>query len=74
MKTSDEMLEELGYKKKYSNMQWYIKKLFKNNYTQIIFDVIDKTVATSNEKNEAINLNMQELQAIYKKCEELKWI
>ena len=60
-KTADELLEELGYKKKYLNIQWYIKKLFKNNYTQIIFDVIDKTVAASNNKNEAINLDMQEL-------------
>lgn len=75
MKTADEMFEELGYEKKYlntQNIQWYIKKLFKNNYTQIIFDVIDKTVAASNDKNEAINLDMQELQAINKKCKELR--
>lgn len=71
------MFEKLGYKKKYlntQNIQWYIKKLFKNNYTQIIFDVIDKTVAASNDKNEAINLNMQELQAINQKCKELGWL
>ena len=74
MKTADEMFEELGYKKKYSNMEWYIKKLFKNNYIQITFDIIDKTVAASNNKNEAINLNMQELQAINKKVEELGWL
>lgn len=76
-KTADELLEELGYKKKdlnTQNIQWYIKKLFKNNYVQISFDIIDKTVAASNNKNEAINLNMKELQAIYKKCQELGWI
>lgn len=75
MKTADEMFEELGYEKKYlNNIQWYIKKLFKNNYTQITFDVIDKTVAASNNKNEAINLDIKELQAINKKCQELGWI
>ena len=73
-KTPDEMFEELGYKKKYSNMPWYIKKLFRNNYIQITFDIIDKTVAGSNDKGEAINLNMKELQAINKKCQELGWI
>ena len=76
-KKADEMFEELGYEKKdlnTQNIQWYIKKLFKNNYTQIIFDITDKTVATSNNKNEAINLDIQELQAINKKCQELGWI
>lgn len=73
-KTADELFDDLGYKKKYLNIQWYIKKLFKNNYIQISFDTVDKTVAASNNKNEAINLNMKELQAINKKVEELGWI
>ena len=55
-KTADELLEELGYKKKYLNIQWYIKKLFKNNYTQIIFDVIGAVVFAPNASPEIIDL------------------
>lgn len=73
-KTADELFKELGYEKKLLNIPWYIKKLFKNNYMQITFDIIDKTVAVSNDKGEAINLDMQELQAINKKCQEFGWL
>lgn len=61
-KTADEMFEELGYKKKF------------NNYYEHDFGT---TIEFENEYKE-INIRgpieIQGLQAINKKCEELGWI
>ena len=79
-KTADEMFEELGYKIMFDNtcMFRYVKCFELKPKRHIIF-AIDKTISVceENEKDLAINrdyFNMQELKAIYKKCEELKWI
>ena len=68
-KTADEMFEELGYIKKQTKD--YIE------YSSTFYD--KKITFNCNGKNIVIDdkefwIDMQELKAIYKKCEELKWI
>ena len=68
-KTADEMFEELGYIKKQTKD--YIE------YSSAFYD--KKITFNYNGKNIVIDdkefwLDMEELKAIYKKCEELKWI
>lgn len=68
-KTADEMFEELGYTKKQTKD--YIE------YSSAFYD--KKITFNYNGKNIVIDdkefwLDMEELKAIYKKCEELKWI
>ena len=68
-KIADEMFEELGYTKK--RTKDYVE------YNSIFYD--KKITYNFNGKNIVIDdkefwINMQELKAIYKKCEELKWI
>lgn len=79
-KTADEMFEELGYKIMFDNLSMFrYVKCFKLKPKRHIIFAIDRTVSIceENEKELAINrdcFNMQELQAIKKKCEELGWI
>ena len=71
MKTADEMFEELGYEKKETTWNEKGKKHFieyNSNDTQIQFSLDTKHILITNI------LNMQELQAINKKVEELGWI
>lgn len=66
---ADEMFEKLGYKKQEGLRE--INYYCGNN--EIIFYKDFKWFSCS--KQEEIDfINMQELQAIYKKCEELGWI
>lgn len=73
-KTADEMFEKLGYEK-------IIENNVKINYEkeghffdkEIVFGLIDNIVCIELGTGESANINMQELQAINKKCEELGW-
>ncbi len=71
MKTGDEIFFEIGYDEKeerLSKIVYYVDlPLFRPS---ISFDKRNKTV--SNTPPRAIT--MEELQAIYKKCQELGWI
>ena len=69
-KTADEMFEELGYTNVRQNEYWIV---YKGKEKDIDFSLRYKTIVLENEKKSK-KLTMQELQAIYKKCEELKWI
>lgn len=71
MKTADEMFEELGYRKKETTWKEDNKKHFteyNSNDTQIQFSLDTKHILITNI------LNINELQAINKKCQELGWI
>lgn len=70
--SADEMFEKLGYEKKkiHLDLEFYKSK---TGYKEITFDLRDRTIAVGNDYNEAIYFDMQELQAINKKVEELGW-
>lgn len=77
---ADKMFEELGYryKKICSDVIRYKKQFELKGARHIIF-ATDKTVCVceENEKGLAVKrdyFDMQELQAIIKKCEELGWL
>lgn len=66
--TADEMFEEIGYNKTiYKDCIEYRKRINKD-VKYITFWIHTKTVENHQE------INMQELQAINKKCKELGWI
>ena len=77
MKTADEMFKQLGYKKYESDdCIMYMKDLF-----MLTFIISNKRFITEYKQGDynfpkirPFEISMQELQAIYKKCEELKWI
>ena len=71
--SADEMFESLGYEKKKVHLDIELYKS-KNDYAEITFDLRDKTICASNDKDEAIYFDVKELQAINKKCKELGWI
>lgn len=75
-KTADEMFEELGYKsipKKPS--QIYDIKYYKDDDNVYYFHFDRKSVAKSGEYDSMCdNINMKELQAINKKCQELRLV
>lgn len=71
MKTADEMFEELGYRKEETTWKEDNKKHFteyNSNDTQIQFLLDTKHILITNI------LNIYELQAINKKCQELGWM
>lgn len=74
-KTADEMLEELGYKKKNLDIifsrfweEWENEDLAKTFSFNTEYEIIDIT-----DENK-YGITMQELQAINKKVQELGWI
>lgn len=75
MSEADEMFEELGYKKYESEIE--IKYIFEGTDT-IIFNKKIKDIAFYiwNDGKTPLNktLNVYEIQAINKKCEELGWL
>ena len=84
-KTADELFKELGYKKKeqkneYGTHIWYYQKNGANEEFGIEFakSKFEKKgeiyCVCYSERDEAIYINMQELQAINKKVQELGWI
>lgn len=62
---ADELFDELGYVKVHDNKR---RIVYKNYLGKIEFKIKDKWVDVGN-----MNIDMQELQAINKKCEELGW-
>lgn len=84
MNNADEMFEELGYKKIEDKHNIDFNKLYKFNNgdkinEKIRFCKLDKYVHIENYNYDSgitfgKYLDMQELKAIYKKCEELEWI
>ena len=77
MSEADKMLDELGYKKietTSDNLLEYEKQF--PEYSKFIrFDLLDRTFTSFYYGIDMQSyLNMQELQAINKKVEELKWI
>lgn len=74
-KTADEMFEELGYEKIVeSNIKILYEKEGHYWDKDINFDLDDKEVTVEMSSGESETIDMQELKAIYKKCEELRWI
>ena len=75
MQTADEMLKKLGYQilfKDDKTIQYEFEGIYMDN--EIKFDLKGKTVLKEYSTGESQEITMQELQAINKKCEELKWI
>lgn len=79
-KTADEMFEEIGYEKV---VESEFKEPDNDEITEIILyrnDILlveisfwnDKTIGKTREYDNSY-ITAQELKAIYKKCEELKW-
>ena len=63
-------LEELGYEKEeYDNCI-----VFEKGISEIYFYKEEKTVGGVNERMESKAFTMEELKAIYKYCEDNKWI
>ena len=84
-KTADEMFKELGYEKKeqtneYATYIWYYQRNGANEEFGIEFSKSkfeekgEVYCVCYSEREEAIFINMQELQAINKKCQELRLI
>lgn len=75
-KTADEMFEELGYMTDENEYFIEYQKQKENCSKFIKFDLIDKSFTSFYYiiPNEQSYLTMKELQAIYKKCEELGWV
>lgn len=76
-KTADELFEELGYKK-IENKHYIIFEKGVSTRNRIIFSRLTKTVCCilideDYEWNDGMDIDMQELQAINKKVEELGW-
>lgn len=68
---ADRILEKLGYEKQEGYFETLVYKN-KNYDAEIEFDLREQTILyPCNEETVAIGLDMEELQAIYKKCEEL---
>jgi hypothetical protein len=84
MSEADKLFEELGYKKIEDKHNIDFNKLYKFNNgdkinEKIRFCKLDKYVHIENYNYDSgitfgKYLDMQELKAIYKKCEELEWI
>lgn len=75
------MFEELGYKKITQNFYNYLEYIKKDETLELVisFSGQSKTFMCAmyqfgEVKRRALATTMQELQAINKKCEELKWI
>lgn len=78
-KTADEMFEELEYEKIRNDERYIVYEKGASIRNRIIFSKSNKTVSTilideDYEYNEGLDIDMRELQAIHKKCQELGWI
>ena len=72
IKTADEMFLELGYIKEDND---YCEAFFINKDNSVfIYFYKNKTILIADGYFEAVELDLQELQAINKKCQELGWI
>lgn len=78
--SADEMFEKLGYK--IATSKFYTQEeciIYKKSEAYIYFSLTNKCVGAFGEKmryefNKMVLIEMQELQAINKKCKELGWI
>lgn len=68
--SADEMFKKLGYVRTKTNEYWIIYKNFRKD---IDFNLKHKTIEVG-AKMESEEFDMQELQAINKKCQELGWL
>ena len=78
-KTADKMFLKLGYEKINDDEYGVIYEKGTSTRNRIIFKRTNKTVCSilideDYEWNDAMEIDMQELQAINKKAEELGWI
>ena len=79
--SAKEMFEKLGYKELIKNKTYmfYVKELrdnpeYENDYIHLEFDFKDKTICkTYGDDNSVYEITLEELQAINKQVEELKW-
>ena len=73
MSEADKLFEELGYEKEEYNPDviYYTSNILDTIY--FAFNKNTKKVCFI-ENNEAGDISMEELKAIYKKCDELGWI
>lgn len=72
-KTADEMFDELGYKKTFTEVDNI--KYYKDDDNVIYFVITHRTFHKTGEYDGMCDsITIQELQAINKKCEELGWI
>lgn len=71
-KTADELFKELGYKKIITDLE--IKYRNNINIGEIRFWKPTKAVMKHDEDGRYLSIKMQELQAINKKCQELRWV
>lgn len=62
---ADEMFEELGYEKIHDNKR---RIVYSNYLARIVFKIKDQWIDIN------MNLDILELQAINKKCQELGWL
>ena len=71
-KTADEMFKELGYKKE-NNPEVEIIYIKDENHI-IRFWKPSQQIIKQDEQGLYMGINIEELQAIYKKCKELNWL
>ena len=66
-------LEELGYEKIQDDV---IGTIYRNNKSkiEILFAKLTREVHVSTDEDIMVSLTMEELKAIYKWCEDNKWI
>lgn len=73
--TAREMFERLGYRCiKSNNSIWYINDSDEENYRSVEFYFCDCTFDAIGNYGDPLMVNVKELEAINKQCEELGWI
>lgn len=73
--TAIEMFERLGYRCiKSDNSIWYINDSDKENYRSVEFYFCDCTFDAIGNYGDPLMVNVKELEAINKQCEELGWL
>lgn len=76
---ADKLFKKLGFKKddlEYFGVEKWGETFYnKNTFEEIIFDIEDKEITFINrEEGESVYLGVDEMKAIYKKMQELRWI
>lgn len=73
--TAKEMFERLGYRCiKSNNSIWYINDSDEENYRSVEFYFCDCTFDAIGNYGDPLMVNVKELEAINKQCEELGWL
>lgn len=72
---AEEIFEKLGYRCiKSNNSIWYINDSDEENYRSVEFYFCDCTFEATGNYGDPLMVNVKELEAINKQCEELGWI